>query len=198
VVAPGGVANLIGLTVNNGTADLKGLEFEGEIRATEHLRLMATLGYNDTEVKTFGVGPGGLPNCSDCNLIYGSFSGVIGNELPTVPKITWSASADYARQLTGSLDWYSRLDYTHQGSKYTDLANATKVGASGIANLRLGVRNEKFSAEAFVTNLTDEDTLVSALLGIDVFTFLVPPNKNELRFSPPIPRQYGLKVTYSF
>jgi iron complex outermembrane recepter protein len=198
VVAPGGVANLIGLTVNNGTADLKGLEFEGEIRATEHLRLAATFGYNDTEVKSFGVGPGGLPNCSDCNFIYGNFDGVIGNELPTVPKITWSASADYSRRLTDSLDWFGRADYSFQGKKHTDFANYTTVGDNQNLNLRLGVRNEKFTVEAFVTNATDEDTMLSALLGIDVFTFLTPTNKNEVRFSPPIPRAYGLRVTYDF
>jgi iron complex outermembrane receptor protein len=198
VVAPGGVANLIGLTVNNGTADLQGIEFEGEIRATENLKLAATFGYNDTEVKSFGVGPGGLPNCSDCNFIYGSFNGVIGNELPTVPKITWSTSADYSRKLTESFDWYGRADYTFQGAKYTDLANYTKVGDNQNLNLRLGVRSEKLTVEAFVNNATDEDTMMSALLGIDVFTFLVPPNKNEIRFSPPIPRSYGLRVSYEF
>jgi iron complex outermembrane receptor protein len=198
VVAPGGVANLITLTVNNGTADLQGLEFEGEIRATENLRLMATLGYNDSEVKTFGVGPGGLPSCADCNLVYGSFDGVLGNQLPTVPEITWSVTGDYSRRLNDSLDWYSRVDYTHQGAKYTDFANATEVGSNGIGNFRIGVRNEKFTAEAFVTNFTDEDTMLSALLGIDVFTFLVPPNRNEVRFSPPIPRQYGVRVIYNF
>ncbi len=197
VVAPGGVANLIGLTVNNGTADLQGLEFEGEIRATENLRLSATFGYNDTEVKSFGVGPGGLPNCSDCNFIYGSFNGVIGNELPTVPKITWSASADYSRPLNGRYNWFGRADLMHQGKKYTDLANATWVGASENLNLRLGVRDEKFSIEAFVTNATDDDTLVSALLGIDVFSFLAV-NRNEIRFSPPIPRAFGIRMTYEF
>jgi iron complex outermembrane recepter protein len=198
VVAPGGVANLIGLTVNNGTADLQGLEFEGEIRATENLRLAATFGYNDTEVKSFGVAPNGLPNCSDCNFIYGSFAGVIGNQLPTVPKITWSASADYSRRLNDSLDWFGRADYTFQGKKYTDFANYTTVGDNQNLNLRLGVRSEKFTVEAFVTNATDEDTMLSALLGIDVFTFLTPTNKNEIRFSPPIPRAYGLRLTYDF
>lgn len=198
VVAPGGVANLIGLTVNNGTADLQGLEFEGEIRATENLRVAATFGYNDTEVKSFGVGPGGLPNCSDCNFIYGSFNGVIGNELPTVPKITWSLSGDYSRRLTDNLDWFGRADYSFQGKKFTDFANATTVGDNQNLNLRLGVRNDKLTIEGFVTNATNEDAMLSALLGIDVFSFLTPANRNEIRFSPPIPRAYGLRVIYNF
>ena len=60
------------------------------------------------------------------------------------------------------------------------------------------MRSEKVTVEAFVNNATDEDTMMSALLGIDVFTFLTPPNKNEIRFSPPIPRSYGLRVSYEF
>jgi hypothetical protein len=84
-----------------------------------------------------------------------------------VPKITWSTSADYSRKLTESFDWYGRADYTFQGAKYTDLANYTKVGDNQNLNLRLGVRSEKFTVEAFVNNATDEDTMVSALLGTD-------------------------------
>jgi len=198
VVAPGGVANLINLTVNTGKVDLQGVEFEGEIRATENLRLMATFGYNDTEVKEYGGGPGGQPACFDCNNVYGSFDGVIGNELPTVPNITYSISGDYSRKFTDTLDWYGRVDYTFQGEKYTDLANYTTVGNSQNVNLRLGVRNENFTVEGFVTNLTDDDTMQTALLGVDALTFLTPANKNELRFSPPVPRSYGLRVTYQF
>ncbi len=196
-VVVAGVGNLIGLTVNNGTADLQGFEFEGEIRATENLKLAGTFGYNDTEIKSFGLGVG---NCSDCNFIYGSFAGAIGNSLPTTPKVTYSVSAEYSRPVFGNYQGFSRLDYTHQGEKFTDLSNVTKVGASENANLRFGIRNEKLSVEAFVTNLTDDDTVQAALLGIDVFTFLPPltPNKNELRFSPPLPRMYGLRVSYDF
>ncbi len=190
-----GATNLIGLTINNGTAEIKGAEFEGEIRATEHLRLAATVGYSKSEIKTYGVGAG---NCLDCNLVWGSFAGVIGNSLPTTPKLTWSLSGDYSAPLTGSLDWYGRADYSVQGSKYTDFSNVAKVGSQENANLRFGLRNARGSIEAFVTNLTDDDTVQAAILGIDAFSFLLPPNKNELRFSPNMPRMYGLRATYNF
>lgn len=189
------VANLIGLTVNNGKAILKGLEFEGQFQVTEQLKLSATAGINDTEIKTYGLGAG---NCSDCNNIYGSFGGAIGNRLPTTPKYTWTASAEYTDELTANFDWYSRVDYQHQGSKFTDFSNVAKVGSSDNVNARLGIRNETMSLEAFVTNLTQNKVMTSALLGVDVFTFLVPPNKNEIRFSPPIPRTVGIRASYNF
>jgi iron complex outermembrane receptor protein len=191
----GGVANLISLTVNNGIADLEGLEFEGSYRVTEHLTLSGTFGFNDSEIKSYGLG---LGNCSDCNLIYGSFAGAIGNTLPTVPQTTWTLSGEYNNTFANGLKWYARADYQHQGSKFTDFSNVAKVGDKMNINARFGVRGEKWTAEIFGTNLTDDDTMNAALLGVDLFTFLVPPNKNELRFSPSLPRMFGARVTYEF
>lgn len=189
------VANLIGLTINNGIARLKGIEFEGQFQATEELKLSATAGLNDSKVKSYGIGTG---NCSDCNFVYGSFAGAIGRTLPTAPKYTWTGSAEYTDNLTGEFDWFGRVDYQHQGSNFTDLSNVAKVGSSDNINLRLGMRNKAMSIEAFVTNATQNRVMKSALLGIDVFTFLVPPNKNEIRFSPADPRAFGIRGSYNF
>ncbi|MBL8631560.1 MAG: TonB-dependent receptor [Rhodospirillaceae bacterium] len=187
--------NLIGLTVNNGKAVLKGLEFEGQIQATEGLKLSGTFGLNDTEIKTYGLGVG---NCSDCNFIYGSFAGAIGNRLPTTPKYTWTASAEYTDQLTANYNWYTRIDYMHQGSKFSDFGNIANVGSSENVNARIGIRDDNMSIEAFVTNLTQNKVMITGLLGVDVFTFLIPPNKNEIRFSPPLPRAVGVRASYNF
>jgi iron complex outermembrane receptor protein len=204
-VSVAGTTNLIPLVVNNGTAELQGLEFEGEVRVTEGLRLSATAAYNKSEVKSFGRQGNGLPNCTDCNNAYGSFDGVIGNELPTAPKVTFSLSADYTHKLTADLDWFARGDLSHQGKKFTDLSNVAWVGASNLLNIKFGVRNEKYTVEAFVNNVTDDDTLLSALPGTEVFSFgvsqLTTPAgviKGEFRFSPPMPRAYGVRFGYNF
>jgi iron complex outermembrane recepter protein len=189
------IANLIGLTVNNGTASLDGIEFEGSIRATTHLTLSGTFGFNDTKIKTYGLG---LGNCSDCNVVYGNFAGAIGHRLPTTPLTTWSLSGEYNSAFSNGLKWYARADFQQQGSKYTDFSNAAKVGEKSNLNARYGIRGEKWSAEVFGTNLTDDDTPLAGLLGVDVFTFLIPPNKNEVRFSPGLPRMGGVRVTYDF
>jgi outer membrane receptor protein involved in Fe transport len=86
----------------------------------------------------------------------------------------------------------------HQGEKYTDFSNVAWVGASNNMNARIGVRSDRLSLELFGNNLTNNKVLTAALLGIDAFTFLVPPNKNELRFSPPLPRSWGVRATYKF
>ena len=65
------------------------------------------------------------------------------------------------------------------------------------------MRNEKYTIEAFVNNVTDDDTLLAALPGVDLFAFGVatlPGNflKNEFRFSAPLPRAYGVRFGYNF
>ncbi|MCB1624579.1 MAG: TonB-dependent receptor [Pseudomonadales bacterium] len=190
-----GVANLFGITVNNGEAELKGVEFEAQLQATDHLRLSASFGLNKTEIKSYGLGDG---NCADCNLIYGKFSGAIGRRLPTTPETAWSFSSDYSHKLREGVDWFGRLDFQRQGAKLTDFAGATQVGASNNLNARFGVRGEHVTAEVFGTNLTDNKVLQTALLGTDAFTFILQPTKSELRFSLPTPRVYGVRMTYSF
>jgi iron complex outermembrane recepter protein len=189
------VANLINLTINNGIARLKGIEFEGEVQVIEGLRLSGNFGLNKTAIKTFGIGVG---QCGDCNLVYGSFAGIIGNSLPTAPKYTWALSADYRAELVGDWDWFARVDYSHRGRNFTDFSNIAWVGASDNVNARLGIARDDLRIEAFVNNLTQNRTAAAGLIGIDVFTFLVPPNRNEIRMSPPLPRSIGMRASYSF
>ncbi|MDX2144546.1 MAG: TonB-dependent receptor [Rhodospirillaceae bacterium] len=189
------VANLINITINNGIARLKGIEAEGEFQVTEEFRISGNFGLNDSTVKSFGLGVG---QCGDCNLVYGSFAGIIGNSLPTAPKYTWSLSADYSAPLVGDWNWFARVDYAHRGRNFTDFSNIAWVGASDNVNARIGITRDDLRIEAFVNNLTQNRTVAAGLIGIDVFTFLVPPQRNEIRISPPLPRSVGLRASYNF
>ena len=194
---PGGppIGNLIGLIVNNGKAILKGIEAEGQLAVSDNFRLTGSFGLNDTEIKSFGLG---LGNCGDCNFIYGSFAGSIGNSLPTSPKYAWSVSADYSDRLVGDYDWFARVDYNHQGRTFVDFTNVAWTSPWDNVNVKLGVRNENLSIEAFVNNLTQNDHSPSGIFGVDVFTFLVPPQKNAIRLAPPAPRAVGIRAIYNF
>ena len=185
-----GVANLINIVLNNGTAELRGIEFEGQFQATENLTLSASYGLNDTEVKSFV--------CGDCNLVYGSFDGVVGNELPSAPRVTWNLSGQYEDNLTGDWGWYGRVDWAHQGSRYTDFSNIAKTAPYNNVNIRIGARTPSLSVEVFVQNALDHDEFLQGALGVDLFTFISGPNKNEVRVSAPIPRTYGIRLAYNF
>jgi iron complex outermembrane receptor protein len=195
-VVVAGTANLIPIVINNGEVALKGVEFEGQLQVSRQLKLSATFAYNDTEVVSYGLGTGA---CLDCNFVWGSFAGAIGNALPTVPRTTWSLSGEYGDKLANGLDWYARADFMHQGAKFTDFSNVAEVGSKKTLNARVGIRGENWGVEAFGTNLTNNQVVEAALIGVDAITFLAaPPNRNELRVSPPLPRAFGVRVTYDF
>lgn len=185
-----GVANLINIVLNTGEATLRGIEFEAQWQATENLTLAGTYGLNDTEIDSY--------NCVDCNNVYGSFEGVEGNSLPAAPRISWTVSGQYEDNLTGDWNWYGRVDWAHQGSRYTDFSNVTRTAPYDQVNVRFGVRTEAITVEAFVQNALDHDEFLAGVVGIDLFTFIPGPIKNELRVSAPIPRNYGIRATYNF
>jgi len=192
-----GVANLISLTVNTGKARLRGFEFEGAFQATENLTFNGSIGLNDTSVQAYV--------CGDCNLVWGTFDGVEGNNLPAVPKTTWSVSGEYTdllRMPSGEAirdyEWYGRFDWAHQGSRFADFSNVAKTSAYDNLNLRLGIRTAAITVETFVLNAMNHDEFIQAGLGVDLFTFISGPNKNEVRLSAPIPRTWGLRVSYNF
>jgi iron complex outermembrane receptor protein len=193
-VSQGGVNNLFSITINNGLAKLKGIEFEGQFQATENLTLSGSLGYNDTEY----VASTPAFECSQCNEITGSLDAV-GNELPYSPKVSWSLAASYTDELNADWDWFSRADWAHQGSKWADQANIAKSSAYDVVNLRAGIRQENFSIEAFLLNALDHDEFTQARQGIDLKTFgPFAPDNNEIRVSLPNRRAWGIRASYNF
>ena len=193
-VSQGGVNNLFSITINNGLAKLKGIEFEGQFQATENLTLSGSLGYNDS--KYVDSTPAFV--CSQCNEITGS-GDATGNELPYSPKVSWSLAASYTDELNADWDWFSRADWAHQGSKWADQANIAKSSAYDVVNLRAGIRQENFSIEAFLLNALDHDEFTQARQGIDLKTFgPFAPDNNEIRVSLPNRRAWGIRASYNF
>ncbi len=190
-IVANGVANLIGLTVNNGLAKLKGFEFEGQVQATENLTVTGMVGYNHTKIGFFP--------CSECNNVLGTFDAT-GNKLPTVPEITWALSGEYTDQLTSEMDWFTRLDWTHTGKKQTDFSNLAQVAPFEMVNIRAGIRNENMSLEAYVQNALGENEFIHGLQGTDLFNFIFGPvpGAREIRVSLPKPRAWGVRATYNF
>jgi iron complex outermembrane receptor protein len=189
------------VVVNNGTADLKGVEFEAGLQVSRGLRLSGTFAINDSEVRAYGIGPGNVAgNCTDCNNIYGSYAGVLGRQLPGAPRVTGSLAAEFTAPITAAVEWFTRADLLHQGKRYTDFAGATWIGASNKVNARIGFRSDEWSFEAFGTNLTNDQTMQSAYLGLDFFSAFGTPatSKNEVRFAPAFPRTFGVRATYEF
>ncbi len=183
---PDGTLNLASVFVNTGEADLQGFEFEFDAAPTENLTLSGSLGLADSEVKEFVCGDGvnvrGDNNCD-------------GSRLPSASKWTWTLSADYEDELTGNYNWFARLDYAHLGKYFVDYTNEAWVAPQNIVNLRVGVRSEALTLEAFGANLLDEDNPPSAVIGNDLFT---TARSNEIRYSLANKSSFGVRAIYNF
>ncbi|MDE0243792.1 MAG: TonB-dependent receptor [Gammaproteobacteria bacterium] len=183
---PDGTLNLASVFVNTGEADLQGFEFEFDAAPTENLTLSGSLGLADSEVKNFVCGDGvnvrGDNNCD-------------GSRLPSASKWTWTLSADYEAALTDNYNWFARVDYAHLGKYFVDYTNEAWVAPQDIFNLRLGLRSDALTLEAFGTNLFEEDSPPSAVIGNDLFTVA---RSNEIRYSLARKRTFGVRAVYNF
>jgi iron complex outermembrane receptor protein len=170
---------------NIGAVNLKGIELEGDLQATEQFKVSATFSLNDSNIRTFV--------CSDCLQIKGT-TNATGNQLAQTPKYKWTGTVEYSDNLVGELDWFSRLDYTHRGSYFAENANVAKNTPADIINFRIGLRNDAFSLETFVTNLTN-DRSPDISQSSDLF-------KNgaglEVRYGLPNKRKVGVRGSYNF
>ena len=55
-------------------------------------------------------------------------------------------------------------------------ANTAETTAYENVNLRIGMRSEAMTIEAFVLNATDNDEFIAGFLGVDLFTFGAGPS----------------------
>ncbi len=185
---PGGNLNIVSVTANVGEVELKGIELEGELQATSNLMLSATLGYTDSEIKSY--------ICGDCLGIDGTTTSALGKRLPQSAKVSGTLSAEYSDLAFGDYDWFGRLDWTYRGDMYVTAANYAIIPERQLTNLRFGLRGNGMGLEAYVANLFDDRTVGNASLGSEaLYTF---GTGQEVRYSPAEKRRFGIRATYSF
>jgi iron complex outermembrane receptor protein len=135
--------------VNIPETKVNGAEIEVQARPLDSLRLMASAGYNDTEIDEF-VDP--------------TFN---GKRTPQVYNFTGTLSAEYSRSIGSGLDFVARADWNHRGPVYWDLANALRTPSKDFINARIALNGAKWSLAAFARNLTSERT--PAAVGANAF-----------------------------
>lgn len=185
---PAGVRT-IPVTIAAGQTWLHGLELESRWRATNALTLGATFNWAASEYKEF--------ICGFCARVTGT-SDVSGNETPRFPEFSGTLSADYVAPLGESSDWFARADVIYTGSSWDEAFNLAKNPAAWRANLRGGIAMDRVRVEAFVTNLFDDDTYLSAARFTDFTLGNFNLNYFVTNVVPADPRKFGLRVSVSF
>jgi outer membrane receptor protein involved in Fe transport len=141
-----------GFRENVGKATSNGLELELKAAVTDRWLLSFGGSYISSKLSE------DVPN----------LGAVDGDQVPYVPKLSFSAASDYNFPLTDVLDGFVWANVEYVGDRHTEFnhdpaTNYRKMDAFIIANLRLGVRWDGFDVSLYVHNLFDDDGVIRAL-----------------------------------
>ncbi|MEM1261750.1 MAG: TonB-dependent receptor [Pseudomonadota bacterium] len=141
--------NQVDYFINAGESEVTGFEFDGEFVINDNLTLEATLAYIDSEFKVFNSGVH--------NELFGT-EDASGKRGERFPEWSGSVSALFGGEISAEMSWFGRADLFYQGERFADEGNLTTAPGGSQINLRGGVTTDRYRAEIFVTNLTDDDT----------------------------------------
>ncbi|WP_439532229.1 TonB-dependent receptor [Polymorphobacter sp.] len=141
------------VTVNGPDIEAYGLELDTSIRAGRHLTLGGNFAWNHTALG------GNQSEAGQLRFLLQARPN--GERLAQTPEISGTAFAQVDGDLGQSAGWFMRAEGIYVGSRYADSLNLTETGDSLDVNLRLGIKNDRYSATVFVTNLFQDRTFES-------------------------------------
>ncbi|MCZ6757912.1 MAG: TonB-dependent receptor, partial [Bacteroidetes bacterium] len=177
-----------GNVYNLSTAELKGLEADITVLASDALSFSASVSFNSAETTADFRLPIGTEILAVPN----------GSPLPNVPDFKGNIVARYHFNI-GDTGAYAQIAYSYTGSSRSSIRPATvdrrfpgdntnyPQDSFSIANLRAGIDKESWGVDLFVNNLTDESA-----------DYFVHPRNYEPTVVTNRPRSYGAKVWMRF
>ncbi len=202
--------NGIGGLVNGGEATSEGVELAAAFRATDQLQLGFNGAYTRASVKN-DFDPTVIPQ-DGFDVILNT--GLGGDRMPYVPRLSWSATAEYAfatsggydGQIGGALRWVGeRLNDTTERQRVTAPGDPSTVLDEVVTapltldsyralDLYAGFGRDRWMLRAYVNNVTDEGAW-SSLTPVDG---AVSGARVQLAGVPIQPRTFGLEFDYRF
>jgi outer membrane receptor protein involved in Fe transport len=211
---------------NAASAKIDGFEIDSVWRATEHLTIDTAFTYLDGEYENYRLRSNGgaeiarVGNCTPTTFDNGTpacFIDRSGNSIEDTPKYAFRGTATYRRPLGGTgLNWSMAADLNYTDQRFLEDDNVVVLDAYWLANFRLGLEGEKWSAIFYVNNVADDDTVKSASGGpgipASIFALgsvpaaVAPPGAPFVSVKLPTtyfanlpdPRVFGLRVGFRF
>jgi iron complex outermembrane receptor protein len=183
---------IIGATLGNrvtnaGGAELQGLEFAAQWRASERvsvgLGVTHFLEYEYTDFTTLTSGAAEIARVNNCvpvtTVVVAAVMGVptnqaqttcqvtrTGNKLEDTPETSIALTVGYRAPLGASGNsLFVDLDANWVDKRFTEDDNTILLDSYYLGNLRFGVENEKWSALLYVDNFLDDDKIKSGGTG---------------------------------
>jgi len=120
---------------------LQGIELETKFTPIEHLTLLASYGYTDSEIRKNSVNPA-----------------AVGKRSPYVPQSTVNFGAQYTAEFGDTVDAVFRVDYRRLGEQYWDTLNSTARPALNLVDARVILQSTSglWSLTFWGRNLSDK------------------------------------------
>ena len=179
--------NGVSVIQNLGETELTGVELEGAWQATDEFVVQASFAWNSVEIKK-----GVAESLGSRNVVADPSADIIGNQYNGVPEFTFTAAANYNAPVFG-VDSFARVEWIYEDTKYATLANTLETGDRNIVNLRLGVDQDFYRVEFYVTNLFDDDTVTFVGQQFDLDNF-----QNAYLVGLPDKRAAGIRAFLNF
>ena len=179
---------------NDGKTAIRGVELEGQVKATQHLRFDGSFAWNSIIITT--------DRCAFCNTYAGNPRADIGKRLPNVPQFTGSLNTRYTDHFSGQFDWYASGLYTYRGNIFAEQLNIIRSGAANRLDLKLGLQSRRMGLELFIDNVNDDRTIPS--FGLTTHYVLPPVGQAASIFTQavaigfPDKRVFGIRANFSF
>lgn len=177
----GATAGGVSWLVNGGEATSRGIELSTAFKPTDRLRIELNGAHTDATVSNDVPALGGRD----------------GDHLSYVPKLSWSATADYYFQVGGSWSGHAGGGYRWVGERKSSLDHnplALPLDSYGAVDLNADVFSERWTVRAFARNVTDE----RAYLTIGAVTSLITGVTHHVSATPIQPRTLGIELGFTF
>jgi len=175
---------------NAGEATVNGLEVELQALLSENWAIDASAGFMDSEYENLVFDTNGDGIDEDYS----------GNELTRSPELTYSLGVTGSWDLDNGSNLRLRLEGSYTDEIYYAFLNREDDKADDYTNLNLRLfwtsPSEKFSAELFATNLSDEEQEGNILRGIGFMDCAGCGGQEFVTYNAP--RQVGLTLGYKF
>ncbi len=135
--------------INAGKSTVNGFELETSYQFNSIFALSGQVAYIDSQYEVFNSGVH--------NELFGVESAA-GKTAERFPEWAGSLSGIFNGSINTSMDWFARADWFYQGKRFGDEGNLVFADAGSQINVRAGIQTDRYRAELFVRNLTDDDT----------------------------------------
>jgi len=136
----------------------RGVEGDVSYAPSRWIGLTASASYTDATYRSYTNAPQAPERPATLN----PTQDLSGQQLPGVPKFTYTLGADLARPLRdGAIEIYGHADYSHRSTFNTSSSNSRygQVPAYGLLNVRAGIRQAdgRWDLSVWARNIADKD-----------------------------------------